>query len=1423
MLAERASRVVYNINVTVDGAMKFTPEAIRKARVLEILKESPQAVTSLIEASGGKKYVIKEFRPEHATAARTEYLFLQTARGGNIVNALDLIRAESPILVLEYIPGENLAAGSFRNWKEFEACFAHLSQSLSLIHSSGICLNDVKPENLVVHQGAAYLTDFGLATVNLYFDRNFRGSHAYAAPEKIARQTNHLAADVFSLGMTMFFCKHGQTVLDLTGQDEYYKLIAREELWQRQLEVLEKDPLIRSLLSFAPSKRPKAFEVADALAKKHKLKLWEWGKGYVENHVFRAQTAAAERIWKRKNLACEYQDEPPVIENLLSLWSETAGEQLLILDENLFVSQPEEFFRAFPFGYREKNIYQPHFVEWLQEHPLRILLRRYRQLNQTSFFDEIQKRTGAMQLWLGPESDLKPVGTQELQEVLAGLPATTEDKDKVKKQVKAAKPFHARLLLLSLVQPGKPAPILNDLVDFLAWVKIPLPLVLVEKVWENWFALAQDGVLNRKVFFDSNSIRYEAAGSKPEPPDPALVERVLEYATAAGLHNIAGEIHFLGGKRGEALESWSRYVDDLIRKEYFHSAYEFVGHLRKRAPELSFDLRKKEAFLARICGHFELSNQLYEALIQASEGPLRAILVVDRAVVLQALKRCDEAILSYKDAIELFRVHKDFKSLLRAMNNLGVVYFGLQKFTDAEQLFNDVLEEARQHGNVQFEALSYLNLSDVQLKRCEWARVLYYTDKAITLTYINQKWNLHANSIVIKARALFALGEFSGAIKLLCALKDDPKTRENRLQYQEIMAWLIHFYEVCEPELADATVAQCDLNIAAMHEILRRELFFFHFSRQRFLQAGLYLRELEEVTILQAFLDSDASLIGHKLKEFKAAAELDSYLYYLSHFVRLFPQAAISNFADEISEAENLYTYKPIAKLLEEGKMPGHPSRFWTAILEANSQVDTEQELAALTLSHWHKLVQADKYLYLSYAQGNPEPLAAIDAAGKTCPQDNIALSQQLLQLATRTDGFFYLHPVSRYVNADANSSVLGLGVNSACGYTVRSGSQLIGVFYCDSTGEMEVDADSQAACRILFLIANSALAQFHQLQPDAGFEEPEDAPEDDIASQSIIGKSKAIRDIHAKIALVAGYNVNVLIAGPTGSGKELVAREIHRQYIAKNRASARTPFVAVNCAAIPEQLLESELFGYMKGAFTGAAMDKKGKLQQADKGTIFLDEIGELPLLLQSKLLRAIQEKVVTPLGGDQDIPVDVRIIAASNQDLEEMVAQKQFRADLFYRLKVMTIEVPPLSERRDDVPLLAMALLKKLNAKLRKNVGGIHPSLMAYLQNREWKGNVRELENAIERAVLLCDREYLSLEDFETDADPSANSIFRQLPLKWPQFKEYKKRIGAELESRYIRALMDEAGQNITQASKLGELDRMQIYRLLGKKKGE
>jgi len=232
----------------------------------------------------------------------------------------------------------------------------------------------------------------------------------------------------------------------------------------------------------------------------------------------------------------------------------------------------------------------------------------------------------------------------------------------------------------------------------------------------------------------------------------------------------------------------------------------------------------------------------------------------------------------------------------------------------------------------------------------------------------------------------------------------------------------------------------------------------------------------------------------------------------------------------------------------------------------------------------------------------------------------------------------------------------------------------------------------------------------------------------------NLIGKSKKMQELFKMIEVVSATNSTVLITGESGTGKELVAKAIHL-----NSPRAEEAFVSVNCGAFTETLLESELFGYMRGAFTGAAANKKGLFEVADKGTMFLDEVGDTSLAMQVKLLRVLQERTLRRVGGTEEIPVDVRIIAATNRDLGEMVAENQFREDLFYRVSVIPLELPPLRHRRDDIPLLADHFLARLNASMGKRIDRISDEALKKLEIYDWPGNVRELENALERAFIL------------------------------------------------------------------------------------
>ncbi len=250
----------------------------------------------------------------------------------------------------------------------------------------------------------------------------------------------------------------------------------------------------------------------------------------------------------------------------------------------------------------------------------------------------------------------------------------------------------------------------------------------------------------------------------------------------------------------------------------------------------------------------------------------------------------------------------------------------------------------------------------------------------------------------------------------------------------------------------------------------------------------------------------------------------------------------------------------------------------------------------------------------------------------------------------------------------------------------------------------------------------------------------------------SLIGRTPVMKEIFKNIGQLSSNKVSVLIQGESGTGKELIAKVIHY-----NGVSREQPFIAVNCTALSRELLESELFGHVKGAFTGAIKDKKGKFELAREGTIFLDEISEMSLDLQSKLLRVLQEREFEKVGGEYTQPMNARILAASNKDLSQLVEEGKFREDLFYRLKVFTIDLPPLRERKGDIPLLVVHFLKKINKELHKNVMKVPMDVMEMLQDYNWPGNVRELENILMQAIVLSSSDVLLKENIHLHKNPN------------------------------------------------------------------
>jgi len=332
---------------------------------------------------------------------------------------------------------------------------------------------------------------------------------------------------------------------------------------------------------------------------------------------------------------------------------------------------------------------------------------------------------------------------------------------------------------------------------------------------------------------------------------------------------------------------------------------------------------------------------------------------------------------------------------------------------------------------------------------------------------------------------------------------------------------------------------------------------------------------------------------------------------------------------------------------------------------------------------------------------------------------------------------------------------------------------------------------------------AKILLAEIERALALTGGSAPADAGAGDQAWRSeIITRNPVMENMLAKARLVADSDASVFIYGESGTGKELLARAIHD-------ASPRRehPFVAINCGAIPEPLLESELFGHVKGAFTGATRDHKGLFQTANKGTLFLDEIGDMPVALQVKLLRVLQERQVRPVGSTQNFDIDVRVISATHRNIEAGMAAGSFREDLFYRLNVVALTLPPLAERREDIPLLASHFLSVLLGKYKKAINGFAPEALELLVGAAWPGNVRQLYNVVEQSVALC----------TTDLIPSSlvQQAIQHQQSEFASFEDARRKF----ERDYLAQLLKIAEGNVTQAARLAKRNRTEFYKLLAR----
>jgi transcriptional regulator with GAF, ATPase, and Fis domain len=449
------------------------------------------------------------------------------------------------------------------------------------------------------------------------------------------------------------------------------------------------------------------------------------------------------------------------------------------------------------------------------------------------------------------------------------------------------------------------------------------------------------------------------------------------------------------------------------------------------------------------------------------------------------------------------------------------------------------------------------------------------------------------------------------------------------------------------------------------------------------------------------------------------------------------------------------------------------------------------------------EVAPADRAAVLLVEEGSEEFSSILGRYRNAGPEQPIQASQTILSEVMRENVAVLSNDVIEDETYRTADSLASPNVRSVLAAPMEAQGKLVGVIYMDaSSAGVHFDAGLLQLVLALGNIAGLAMENARHLEWLGG--ENRRLQQELSADHGMIGESQAMRGVLEFISKVAGRESTVLVWGESGTGKELVARAIHA-----NSGRANKPFVAINCAAITETLLESELFGHEKGSFTGAVSQKKGKLEAADGGTVFLDEVGELAVPLQAKLLRVLQEREFERVGGTRSIKVDIRVIAATNRDLKEASRAGSFRQDLYYRLNVVSVRMPALRERKEDIPLLANFFALRFGEKVKRRVAGISAKARACLLRYEWPGNVRELENAIERAVVLGSTELILVEDLPEALVEETTTEGEPVTALHEGLREAKKAL--------IERAIEQAGGNYTEAAGILGVHPNHLFRLI------
>ncbi|OQX88987.1 MAG: hypothetical protein B6D65_05105 [candidate division Zixibacteria bacterium 4484_93] len=821
---------------------------------------------------------------------------------------------------------------------------------------------------------------------------------------------------------------------------------------------------------------------------------------------------------------------------------------------------------------------------------------------------------------------------------------------------------------------------------------------------------------------------------------------------------------------------------------------------------------------------FDRAREYYRKALKLSGGDkaVEGGIYNDLGVVDFEAGKIKSALSNYQLALKM--LSGSGKQEIILLNNIGNIHLEKGEIDKAESLFRKALEIARDISHLQFESILLLNLAYARLTRGDFDDAVRIARESATISRAKPGGEpYYAEAVLVMTEAYLSLGEFALSHKALDEASEITARLGGRLKLLELRERLL---------LSAYTSKKLD----GTDEMLAFSRLFPEKESVKLLVAYyIYSLAVEKISP-----DSVPDSVVEKIKELYRIKRVNNREYglvVLLSALRLFPTAreqAISLYQEGRLHPTDDVLYQKVMERLEslDGMKKGVSNlgkfgseQFITSsdkavheLLDIILAINSEHSLDALfsrILDGVIRVARTERAL-LFIREGEDFPLvAARGEGGRSIPLDTVRWSHSIVDKIRRTGESVLAENALEDEQFSVAASVIDLKLRTVLAVPVRFGSKLLGIIYTDSRAEVGRFTDEDM--RVLEALSQQVGVAIQNTSYISELESEREALRTtfgQLERLDFVGESDAIKSVLERVSVIAPTDFTVLITGETGVGKELLARIIHANSRRKDK-----PFVIINCAAIPETLLESELFGYEKGAFTGATTSKPGLFELADAGTLFMDEIGDMPLAIQAKLLRAIEDKSVQRLGGRSPVKVDVRIIAATNRDLEALCKDGGFRQDLFFRLSGIRVEIPPLRERPEDIPLLVERFVKRFAQEIDKEIIGISPLVIKQLKSLPWNGNVRELENLVREMVLFSEGKLITMDDIPGEWTRSTGSEEAPIAANLEEMKSLKRRYCDEVEKKSIEAVLKRCGWNVTRAAELFGINRVRLHSLIKK----